>query len=248
MGGTRPDEARLIAAVERTWPPVAVDDSAAPGWRLREGAGGGRRVSCASSLGGEDFEAAAAAMRAHGARPCIRAARGEAELAARLEAADWVRIDPTVLMVGEAARLVLVDLPKGVKFSLGRIRLALLDEIWEGGAVTPARRAVMARAPEPKATIMARTDAATAGVGFVCADGEVAMLHAVVVREALRRQGAGTAALAGAARFALDVGAQWVGLAVTEANAAARALYGKAGMTEVGGYAYWEPAEEGERR
>lgn len=235
-----PDEARLIAALEATWPPVAVDDAAAPGWRLREGAGGGRRVSAASSLGSADFEACAQAMRARGAAPSIRVRESEGALDAALAAAGWRAADPTLFLVGEAAPLAALSVPKGVKFALGRCRLALLDGIWEAEGVGASRRAVMARAPDPKATVMARTDTATAGVAFTAVHHDVGMLHAVAVRPELRRQGAGMVTVVGAARFALDNGARWLALAVTEANAGARAMYEKAGMTAAGGYRYRE--------
>ena len=42
----------------------------------------------------------------------------------------------------------------------------------------------------------------------------------------------------GAASFAAEHGAHWLTLAVTEANAAARGLYEKLGMTLVGRYHY----------
>jgi ribosomal protein S18 acetylase RimI-like enzyme len=50
-------------------------------------------------------------------------------------------------------------------------------------------------------------------------------------------------ALFTAARFALDQGAAWLALAVTEANAAARALYEAAGMETVARYGYRQAAE-----
>ena len=48
---TAPDETRLLAALEATWPPAAIDETSAPGWRLRDGAGAGKRVDSARSLG-----------------------------------------------------------------------------------------------------------------------------------------------------------------------------------------------------
>ena len=241
-----PDCTRLMDALAATWPPASADDAAAPGWRLRDGAGGGKRVSAAVSLGGTDFKTAEAAMRARGLRPMIQLT--DDALDAALAGAGWAEVDPTVLMVGDAAALADIALPKGVRWAFVRARVALIDEVWEAGGIGPARRAVMARAPAPKITVMARTDLAVAGVGFVAVDRDVAMLHAVEVRADMRRRGAGRAVLAGAARFAQDAGARWLGLAVTEANAGARALYRAAGMTETGRYRYREAPPEGEPR
>ena len=54
-----PDSARLMAAIDATWPPAVLDRRG--GWVLRRGAGGGKRVSAASGSGGVAL--AEAAMR-----------------------------------------------------------------------------------------------------------------------------------------------------------------------------------------
>jgi len=119
--------------------------------------------------------------------------------------------------------------------SAGRARLA---EIWEAGGIGEARQAVMGRWEAPKAILMGRTDDVAAGAAYVAVHERLAMLHAVAVRPEHRRRGVGRALLAGAGRFGLDRGAPWVGLAVAEANAAARALYDAAGMTPAARYLY----------
>ncbi|MGM0584568.1 MAG: GNAT family N-acetyltransferase [Pseudomonadota bacterium] len=239
----KPDEARLLAALEATWPAASTDTQAAPGWKIRDGAGGGKRASAALSAGSRDFEAAAAAMRARGERPLILVPDSDPELDRALAAAGWEEVDPTRLMAGPAAELSQLDGDRRIKSVHARARLALVDEIWEAGGVGTARRAVMDRCPLPKTTVVARNDTSVTGVCFVAADGDVAMLHAMEVREDMRRQGAGRSTLAGAARFALDQGAEWLALAVVDANAAAIALYESAGMETVGGYRYRRAAE-----
>lgn len=240
---SRPDEARLLAALEATWPPAAIDTDSVPGWKLRDGAGGGKRVSSAVSLGGRDPEAPAAAMRARGERPLIQVPGSDPDLDALLAEAGWSEIDRTLLMIGPAEPLSTLDADRKIRSIEARCRLVLIEEIWEAGGVDAARRAVMARCPLPKTTVVARSDTSVTGVCFVAADGEVAMLHAMEVRADMRRQGAGRSTLAGAARFALDQGAAWLALAVTEANAAARALYEAAGMETVARYGYRQAAE-----
>ena len=64
------------------------------------------------------------------------------------------------------------------------------------------------------------------------------MVHAIEVVPAHRRLGAGETLLRGAASFAAGQGCDWLALAVTEANALARALYAKLGMEVVGRYHY----------
>jgi GNAT superfamily N-acetyltransferase len=239
----KPDEARLLAALEATWPPAAVDENAVPGWKLRDGAGGGKRVSAAVSVGSRDFEAAAKAMRERGDRPLIQVPDSDPDLDRALAAAGWAAVDPTLLMAAPAESLAGLDADRRIRSVHARCRLALVDEIWKAGGVDAARRAVMDRCPLPKAAVIARSDTAVTGVAFVAADREVAMLHAMEVREDMRRQGAGRSTLAGAARFALDQGADWLALGVTEANAAARALYEAAGMETLGRYRYRRPPE-----
>lgn len=233
-----PDEARLMQALEATWPPASVDETSVPGWRLRDGAGGGKRVSAAFSLGSMDIEAVAAAMRAKGERPLVQVPGSAQGLDTQLAAAGWSVVDPTLLMIAEAAPLSKLDLGKHVRAVQVRARLALLNEIWDEGGIGPERRAVMARCKGPHAQIMVRSDDRVTGVAHAAADGDVAMLHAVEVRASHRRQGAGRGALVGAARFALENGCRWLALAVTEGNAGARALYDGAGMATVARYHY----------
>jgi ribosomal protein S18 acetylase RimI-like enzyme len=70
------------------------------------------------------------------------------------------------------------------------------------------------------------------------------MLHAVEVTEALRRRGAARNLTRAAAEWAGKHGADWLVLAVTEANAPARALYDGLGMAPAGGYHYRALQEE----
>lgn len=231
-----PSEARLLAALRATWPPAA--EEAAEGWMLRDGAGGGSRVSAAVSAGGRDPAALAALARARGRTPLAQTPDGDPALDAAFAEAGWEAFDPTALYAAPAVSLAMLPLPEGVVWVEGQGRVVLLEEIWETDGVDAARRAVMARAPGPSATIMTRTDHAVAGVGFAALDGEVAMLHAAVVRPEQRRQGAGRALVAGAADWAVRNGADVLALAVTEANAPARTLYEACGMRRVGGYRY----------
>ena len=243
---TTPDEFRLLAALEATWPPAAVDESAAPLWRLRDGAGAGKRVDSARALDpAARIAPAAAAMRAAGRRPLVQVSSDQSALDAALAAEGWEVVDPTLLMVAPVAALAAHEAPKGVKSVLVRTRLVLLDEIWEAGGIGPARRALMHRCALPKATIMTRTDDVVGGLSFVAVDGDVAMIHAVEVRPEVRRRGVARAGLAAAARFAAEAGADWLALAVTEANAGARALYDGAGMETVGRYHYRQAPETG---
>lgn len=241
MGAPDPD--RLMAAVDATWPPAEVRQ--ADGWTLRRGAGGGKRVSAASVADPEapvpDIDLANEVMRGWGQAPLYRLMPDgrsvEGELDAALEQRGYSIVDPVVVYLARAGELSdgRDETARVVRLST---RLALADEIWRAGGIGPARRAVMRRAAGPKTVMMARVADRAVGVAFVACDRDVAMIHAIEVLAGARRQGAGEVLLRGAASFAAEAGAHWLALAVTEANAAARALYQKLGMTEAGRYHY----------
>nr|WP_279578098.1 GNAT family N-acetyltransferase [Paracoccus versutus] len=78
-----------------------------------------------------------------------------------------------------------------------------------------------------------------AGAAFVALDGPVAMIHAIEVVPALRRQGVAGWLIRMAATWAEVQGATRLALAVGRANAGARAAYDRLGFAELGGYGYW---------
>jgi N-acetylglutamate synthase len=234
-----PDAARLLAAVDATWPAAETVDRA--GWRLRRGAGGGKRVSAASAAltttGTGEIAQAEAAMRAWGQAPLFRLARDEVELDRDLATRGYHVLDPTVFyaapvgrLAGEGAHLAAVYRVEGLP--------AVLEEIWDAGGIGAGRRAVMDRVALPNTRLLSRAEDIPCGVAFVAVDGDIAMIHAIEVLARLRRKGAARLLIEGAARFAADHGARWLALAVAEANGPARGLYAALGMVEAGGYHY----------
>lgn len=236
MTPTPPDTNRLMTAVDATWPPAEYRD-AGP-WLLRRGAGGGQRVSAAST-GDEmaDIAAAEEGMREWGQPPLFRVTPEQATLDRRLEASGYRRHDPVTLYTAPVSALT-DGRDETVRVFRVCAPLAIVDEIWSEGGIGPGRRAVMERPAGPHVTLMARADDRPVGVAFVAVDGEIAMIHAIEVRGLHRRKGGGEILLRGAASFAAEHGAAWLALAVTEANAPARALYEKLGMTLAGRYHY----------
>jgi len=90
----------------------------------------------------------------------------------------------------------------------------------------------------PKTAILGRTDDTPSGAAFVALGGQTAMLHALEVRPALRRQGSAHNMLTAAANWAQDQGATTFSLVATEANTPARTLYERMGMIAVDRYHY----------
>ncbi len=227
----------LHAALEATWPPLRAR-SAGP-WTIRDGAGGGKRVSAATADGDwseTDIPAAEQAMRGLAQTPLFMLRAGEGRLDAALAGRGYGVLDPTEFHAAPVSRLA-----PGATSMTGFAHwppLAIVSEIWTEAGIGVARQAVMERVAVPRAALLGRSADRPAGVGFVAVHGETAMLHALEVRPAQRRQGTARNLVGWAAVWAAQQGATRLCLAVTAANVPARALYASLGMDVVGQYHY----------
>jgi GNAT superfamily N-acetyltransferase len=222
----------LTEVMEATWPPARA-------WRVgpftfRDGAGGGKRVSAASSDGSWTADDLATLDRM--AEPLVLIRPADTALDAALADRGWRVVDPVVIYAAPVADL-LAELPPLATFPHWP-PLAIACSLWDDGGIGPERLAVMDRAEGPKTAILARDGDHSAGVVFVSCCGGEAMLHALDVRPTHRRRGIGTTLLHAAAVWAAEAGAERLSLAVTERNSAARALYARLGMQVVGQYHY----------
>ncbi len=222
----------LATVMETTWPPARQ-------WRMgpflmRDGAGGGKRVS-AASLDGMWTDADLAALEAT-PDPLILIREADTALDAALAARGWQVIDPVVAYAAPVAALQ-ADLPPLSAFPHWP-PLHVARTLWEEGGIGPARLAVMDRVTGQKTALLARLGDRPAGVAFVALHGDAAMLHALEVAPAHRRQGVGETLLRAAANWAATEGAAQLSLVVTARNTAARALYARIGMQAVGQYHY----------
>ncbi len=178
----------LARVVEATWPPAARRQAGA--FVFRDGAGGGQRVSATSAegaFGEEELAAAVAASPLFVVWPGRSAA--EAALDAALEARGYARHDPVVAHAAPVERLA-GALPPLAAFAHWP-PLEVARDVWAGGGIGPARVAVMDRVAGPKTAILGRAGDRAAGACFVACEGAEAMLHALEVRPAARRQGLG---------------------------------------------------------
>ena len=228
----------LPALTEATWPPAAARRLGP--WTIRDGQGGGQRVS-ATTLHGPfadtDIEQAEAAMTALGQPALFQVWPGQTALDEALAARGYRIKDPVIAYAAPVAALVDPDLPPLAAFAHWP-PLGIAHAIWDEAGIGPARRAVMGRVTGPKTAILGRTGDRAAGVAFAACHGRSAMLHALEVSPALRRQGTAHNIMRGAAAWAQDQGAETLFLLVTEANTAARNLYAFLGMQPVGEYHY----------
>ncbi|OYU62497.1 MAG: GNAT family N-acetyltransferase [Bradyrhizobium sp. PARBB1] len=228
----------IPALAEVSWPPAATQ-TVGP-WLIRDGRGGGQRVSAASPAGDwadADIPLAEAAMQALGQHPLFVIWPQDSALDAALDARGYRRHDPVVVYEADTAELAATEPPFLSSFPHWP-PLGIARALWAEGGIGPARLAVMDRVTLPKTAILGRTGDRAAGVAFVAATGDCVMLHALEVSPALRRQGTAHNILRAAARWSLDQGAARLLLLVTEANSNARHLYASLGMSVVGHYHY----------
>ena len=230
-----PDEARLLAALDATWPAAGLGH--AGGFLIREGRGGGKRVSAATpDRAPPDIDAACEAMRALGQTPLFMLRGADAELDAQLTARAFAVVDPVNLYLAPVATLA-AEVPRVTVFDIWE-PLAICAELWSRAGIGPARLAVMYRAKGPKTALLGRLGQMPAGTGFVACDREIAMIHALEVRPEARRKGVARHMMHHAANWAAAQGATHLALAVTQANSGANALYSSLGMSVVGQYHY----------
>jgi GNAT superfamily N-acetyltransferase len=240
-----PDAAALIEVCEATWPPATRQHLGA--WTIRDGQGGGSRVSAATEewpVTDADLPAAETAMRALGQERLFQVRGGEQKLDALLEEHGYVMRDPVNIWAIDVARLTGEPIPRATAYTMWP-PLELVREIWADGGVGEARQAVMERATCEKTAILARVGDYPGGAAYVGLHQGVAMVHALYVLPAQRRQGAGQLLIRAAAKWAQGHGAQVLSLIVTQGNHAANPLYTAMGMTLVGHYHYRVRPEEG---
>ena len=230
--------AALYDAIDGTWP--AASKTRVGPFTIRDGQGGGKRVSAAAAHGpatSADIAAAEGAMHAIGqpALFMIRAAQDDA-LDAALEARGYQIIDPTNGYVIPSTALTDRPVPPVTAFAIWE-PLAIMAEIWAKGGIGPDRLNVMARA-QIKTGILARWNEKPAGSAFVGVHEGIAMVHAVEVLDHQRRQGVAQWIMRRAAFWARDHGADTLAVLTTASNKAANALYQHLGFMPVGGYHY----------
>ncbi|MCE8515166.1 GNAT family N-acetyltransferase [Ruegeria pomeroyi] len=227
-----------FAVVDATWP--AAERRTAGNLTLREGRGGGKRVSAASALdlvSEGEIDAAEAAMRQMDQSPLFQLRPGDEPLDMALEERGYTIVDPVNIYACPVARLTDIPIPRVTVFALWE-PLAIMRELWAQGGIGPARLAVMDRVTGPKTGLLMRHRDKPGGVAFVAIHDGVAMLHALEIPPNQRRQGLGQWAMRGAAFWAMDNGAHTLSVVCTKANEGANALYRSLGMEIVGEYHY----------
>lgn len=232
-----PDARRLYEVSERTWPPARRFELGP--WTLREGQGGGKRVSAATARGKvdeTDIAEAESGMRNMGQPPLFMIRNGEDALDAMLAQRGYGIVDPVVMYTLPLVRLTDRPIPRVTAFALWE-PLAIMRELWAAGGVGPERLAVMDRAAT-KTAILARWSEKPAGVAFAAVHDGVCMVHAVEVPSPHRRQGVAGWIMRRAAFWGQAQGADHLAVLCVEDNAGASGLYRALGFSEAGRYHY----------
>ena len=229
--------AALFDAIDGTWPPAR--RWAEGPFVLRDGQGGGQRVSAATTDGpgtDADIDRAQAAMRAAGQRPLFMMRGDTPELDAQLAARGYTISDPTVIYTLPIGRLTDVPIPRVTAFTIWE-PLAIMREIWATDGVGPARLAIMARA-RTKTGIFSRWNEKPGGTAFAAVHGDICMVHALIVLPHQRRGGVARWMMRRAAFWGQAQGATTISVLCVASNEAANGFYQALGFERVGSYHY----------
>ena len=228
----------LYDVIDATWP--AAEVTQAGPWSIRTGLGGGSRVSATTQRmpAGADALPQAETEMAKRGQPCIFMIRdGDDALDAILADAGYVIKDPVNLYAAPIANMVMPKPPPVTSFQVWPPLQAQL-EVWSAGGVDAPRIAIMQRATCPKSTFLGRANDRPAGTVYAGIAQGVAMLHALEIAAADRKQGLGKHLTRAVAIWGEKQGATHLALLCTKANKAANALYTSLGMQVVGQYHY----------
>ena len=220
-----------------TWPP-ARSWTLGP-FTLRDGAGGGKRVDAATTRSfpnEEEITGAERAMDRPGRQVLFAVRSDQNDFDRMLAERGYLVLDPTLVLTCLVEALVRTTPPVS-GFTVWP-PLQVQRDIWAEGRIGPERLAVMDRVAGPKTSILGRTDDRPSATAFAAIHDTTAMVHALEVRKAARRQGAAGHIMAHAARWAQAQGAETMAVLVTEANVGAVAFYRRLGMDGARCYHY----------
>lgn len=235
---TLPSIETLYAVCEATWP--SASESEAGGFVIRDGQGGGKRVSAATlsgSLSNADLAAAEAAMQSLNQTPLFQVREGEDTLDEQLAAAGYTVVDP-VNVYAAASETLATELPPRTVAIPAWEPLQIMKEIWAAGGIGPERIDVMYRAKGPKTGFVSRWQDRPAGTSYAAIHDGIAMLHALEILPEQRRNGLARWAMRRLAFWAMENDSQTVSVICTQSNCAANGLYQSLGMTKIGSYHY----------
>ena len=233
-----PNIETLFEVCEHSWP-AAHQERVGP-WIIRDGQGGGQRVSAAtveSTFDQSDLARAEQAMQDLGQTRLFMVRDGETELDAMLEANGYAIKDPVNMYACPISNLTDVEIPRVTAFTIWEPLRIMLD-IWASGGIDAARIDVMLRSSCPKTALLARWNEQPSGAGYVAIHKGIAMVHALEIVAHQRGMGVGKWMMRRAAVWASQQNATHMSVICRQANDAANGLYTSLGMTLIGKYHY----------
>lgn len=228
----------LWAAIDATWAAPRTHERGP--FLIREGQGGGQRVSAATTTAAvtdEQIAEAATAMRELGQTPLFMVRGDQPAFDAQLGRLGYAINDPVVVL-DAPVDVPASDPPPPVSAFPIWPPLQIMRELWAEGGIGPARLNVMAHSADPKTAILGRARDRAVGCAFVSIHAGIAMIHALEVLSGFRRLGAARNIVRGAAVWARDNGATRFATLTTRENAASQALFTSLGLSIVEHYHY----------
>ncbi len=221
-------QSQYFEAIDATWPAAAYQHI--EGWLLRNGQGGGKRVSAASQIERDaDIGVAVRHFEHRGETPLFMLTAGEDELDAELASLGFKVIDPVVVLSRK------LEEPTGDITSQQHQEVTKTAQtIWIAGGISFPRFNVMMRAAEPR-VILTLADQA---VAFASISNGLCMVHAVEVLETARGKKLGTRVMQDAMIWAARHDADEIAVLTVKENAPALGLYRSMGFGEVASYHY----------
>lgn len=238
-----------LAAIERAavagWP--ALEQARIDGWIARASSGGSVRGNSVAALdyGGGDVAASIAAVvsfyRARRLTPTftLSSVSQPAGLDAELAARGWLRSGDHVTMAKPAASPATRASPVGIVVAHHAGPSVEWMEVYLQGLSANRRGAaptLVAGVPAPRRFFAARREGCVIASGLSVVDGAWASVQCMATRADARRSGAATAILDAISAYGLEAGARGLYLQADRDNAAAIALYERAGFSMAGRY------------
>ena len=224
--------------IEHTWP--AYSNCKHGPWTLREGLGGGKRVS-ATTLDGfhesPNIKDAEEGMRAFGQNPIFMIREGDDDLDRNLATEGYEITDRANIYTVPIEKFAKKDPPRLSVFEIWE-PLQIQNEIWREVGIDANRTAVMHRAKGPKTSFFLRWENRPAGTAFIAIHNNTAMVHVLGILPRQQRKGVGTLAMYQAVNWAKSFGAHTLSVICTKENLGANALFASIHMQLVGGYHY----------
>lgn len=225
-------------ASDLCWPPIR-KKTIGP-WVIREGGGGGSRVSSTISAGDyskEDVSLAEREMQMLGQSNIFQIRNSDEDLDILLRKKGYSLVDETVIYKCKIGEISCLNVPPVTTFNVWP-PLSIMESIWDKGGINDARLSVMRRCNVRKTAILGRIENKAAGCAFVSHSEGVSIIQSVFVLPQYRRKGLARYIITEAAKWGVEEDTSYLALMVSKYNKEARNLYDGLGMKRIDSYHY----------